>query len=145
MPRISFLYLIAAGLAVFAVLAGPGQAGARAGVGAGQCLIQQNFYYPRAGNEEEALATRLKANEIRVRLGVPTGRVLRVAQPGTGIAFYLTSQVEYENQAAADKYNAILEGSAEFVAVRAHMRPLLEKFETVIWSPEWGGCSPDKP
>ena len=139
MPRTSIPLMVAAGLAVFAVLAGPGQAGA----GDTQCVIQQNFYYPRAGNGEEALATRLKANEIRVRLGVPTGRVLRVAQPGTG--FYLTSQVEYENQAAADKYNGILEGSAEFVAVRAHMRPLLEKFETVIWSPEWGECSPDTP
>lgn len=149
MPCTSFPRKFAAGLAVFAALAGPGHFAA-AEDGASQCVIQQNFYYPRAGNEEEALATRLKANQIRVALGVPAGRVLRAAQPGAenngpGGAFYLTSQVEFENRAAADRYAEILAGSAEFAAVRGHMQTLLEKFETVTWSPEWGGCSPDTP
>jgi len=94
-------------------------------------LIVQNVYYPRAGMEDDVLATRLEASAVRTRLGLETGRVLlRVEGPEGGP--HVMWEAEYESQAAREADVAALDGT-DFEAVADHMGTLLDGFERTVW------------
>ena len=40
-------------------------------------IVVQNYYYPKPGNEEAVYQWRLHASDVRTKLGLPAGRVLK--------------------------------------------------------------------
>lgn len=147
-------FALTAALAVAALREMPLQA-AQGSPAAGDCRIVQNFYFPQEGKEQEALATRIKANQVRAKLGLPTGRILwardrasrnpATREVGPGKTSYLTSVTEFASQADLDRTNKALGDSQEFKTVFGHMASLLTHFETVTWTPAWGECTPETP
>jgi len=127
-----------------------GQSGTAARDG---CFVELNYYYPKPGKQEEALATRLDGRSARAELGLPTGRILVLqssasGHPVTGMetpgnAAYLMSLIEYESAAAAEEAHEALLGSQAYLDARARMAGLLEHFETASWHVAAGGCKPD--
>jgi len=117
------------------------------------CLVEQNFYYPKDGMAEQALAVRIRAEEIREKLGLTAGRVLVVEkatsrQPSSGKVApldmsYITSLTEYASEQASLAARQQLQQSEEYLAIRKEMNQLLRHFETATWRPVRGGCTAD--
>lgn len=117
------------------------------------CFIVQHFYHPKAGMEEEALATRLRGADIRARLGLPTGRILRVesavsGHPSNGPpepfeSAFLTSITEYADEAAFQASRARLSNDPEYREVLRANGELLRHFEQIAWRSVRGGCRGD--
>lgn len=114
------------------------------------CFIVQHFYYPKEGKEAEALATRMRGADIRVRLGLPTGRIFRVesavsGHPSQGApapfeSAALTSITEYADEASWRASREQLSGDAEYREVLRANGELLRHFEQIAWRPARGGC-----
>lgn len=138
-------FVLAAGL----VASWPGMGISAAGEAPG-CLVVQHFYFVKEGKEAEALATRIKGNEVRAALGLSVSRLLEVQSSASGHpsaggmkpgnASYLMSETVFKDQAEADKANEILAGSEDYIAVRAHMGSLLDHFEVAVRKLVGGGC-----
>jgi len=138
-----------AGLWAFSAAAEP------AGESSGEatCFVEQNYYYPKPGKQDEALATRKEGSEVRASLGLPTGRlfVLQESKRGhpakgeqvEGRASYLMSLIEYESKAAAERARERLLDSQRYRDVIGRMAELLQDFETSSWSVARGDCKPD--
>lgn len=117
------------------------------------CFVEQNFYYPKEGMAEQALAVRIKGEEVREQLGLPVGRLMVVEKatsghPSSGQAVpldmsYITSLTEYANEGEAASAQQTLAGSEEYLAIRSEMGGLLRHFETAKWRPVRGGCKGD--
>lgn len=116
----------------------------------GTCLVEQNFYYPADGMAERALAVRVRAEEVRARLGLPTGRVMIVEKASSGHPSngkvepldmsYITSLTEFASENEAASVKQALAASEEYRAILSEMGGLLRHFETAIWRPVTGGC-----
>lgn len=102
---------------------------------ADDAVVVQNFYYPKPGLEREVLKTRLEASAVRKRLGLEVGRVLLRAQDVDGQP-YVIWECDYPSLSAREKDAAAAEGAADFRAVQAKMRSLIERFERTVWSVE---------
>lgn len=115
------------------------------------CFVEQNFYYPSDGMAEQALAVRIKGEDVREKLGLPTGRVMIVEKATSGHPSsgkvepldmsYITSLTEYASEAEAASAKQALAASEEYVAIRSEMGRLLRHFETATWRPVRGGCT----
>lgn len=94
-------------------------------------ILIQNHYYPKQGKEKEVYEWRLHASEVREKLGLPKGRVLkRISgehQP------FIIWECEYPSLEAREKDIKELDKSKEFKQVQEHMASLLEKFERSVW------------
>ncbi|MBD2705853.1 hypothetical protein IC229_34970 [Spirosoma sp. BT702] len=95
-------------------------------------ILVQNHYYPKPGKEDEVYKWRLHASEVRSKLGLPKGRVLKKLN-GTGGPFVIW-ECEYPSPEARQKDVAVLDQSEEFKQVQAHMTTLLDKFERYVFS-----------
>lgn len=114
------------------------------------CFVEQNFYYPKEGMAEQALAVRIKGEEVREQLGLPVGRLMVVEKatsghPSSGNVVplgmsYITSLTEYANEGEAASAQQALAASEAYLAVRNEMGSLLRHFETATWRPVRGGC-----
>lgn len=94
-------------------------------------IIIQNLYYPKQGKEKAVYEWRLHASEVREKLGLPKGRVLRrISESSTA---YVIWECEYASIEAREKDVAALDKSEEFRAVQDHMSALIDKFERTIW------------
>ncbi|RMD89105.1 MAG: hypothetical protein D6807_04415 [Alphaproteobacteria bacterium] len=147
---------ILAGLLVTLVTAGTVSAGEeKAPTGPDGCVVEQNFYYPKAGKEAEALAVRRKGSAVRRKLGLPVGRIFVLAdaysghpasgKTGPGHSSHLMSEIVFANEAAAKAAHATLLASPDYLAVRAEMGKLLERFESATWHLADGDCTADGP
>lgn len=126
---------------------------AAAANGPAACLVEQNFYYPKPGMADQALAIRKKGAEIRVQLGLPAGRVFIVEKATSGHpswgkpkpvkTYYLTSITEYPDEQSFRATQQRLKESKEYLAVIGEMGGILKRFEQVTWRPVWGGCGSD--
>lgn len=95
-------------------------------------ILVQNKYYPKPGQEEVVLATRLEASAVRARLGLPTGIVLLRKNEVDG-APVVVWECEYPSIEARRADAAAAEAAPEFKAVQAKMRGITVKFERVAW------------
>jgi hypothetical protein len=96
-------------------------------------IVVQNIYYARPGKEADVLATRLEASRIRASLGLAVGRVLVKVDPGAEGQATVIWECEYPSLAEREKDAAAVEKSAEFTAIQARMRALIDNFERHVW------------
>ncbi len=94
-------------------------------------IIVQNHYYPKPGKEKEVYEWRLHASDVRAKLGLLKGRVLRKIN-GTG-GPYVIWECEYASADAREKDIALIDQSEEFKKVQEHMGTLIDKFERSMW------------
>lgn len=103
-------------------------------------IVVQNFYYALPGKADEVYLWRLHASEVRTRLGLAVGRVLRRAPAlsgdGIGEADWpdVVWECEYPNLQARAAHLARLDASREFDAVEAHMKTLIREFRRGIFT-----------
>ncbi len=97
-------------------------------------ILVQNSYYPKAGKAEEVYQWRLHASEVRAKLGLPKGRVLKKISNNEGP--YVLWICEYSSLEAREKDVKLIDQSEEFKKVQEHMGTLIEKFERFIWEIE---------
>ena len=91
-------------------------------------LVERTHYHAKPGRAGDVLATRRRASEVRVALGLPPGRILTKADPGGG-GPDVTWECAFPDAAAHARDLEARDRSAEFAAVRARMTALLDRFE----------------
>jgi len=94
-------------------------------------LIERTHYYAKAGLAADVLATRCRASEIRVALGLPPGRILAKAHPrdeGPDV----TWECAFPDATAHARDLDARGASSEFAAVRARMTALIDRFERLV-------------
>jgi hypothetical protein len=95
-------------------------------------LVERTGYWARPGQAGAVLATRRRASEIRVRLGLPRGAILVKTDPrGDGPDVSWECDFETAEAHAADL--AAREASPEFAAARAVMQTLVARFERQVF------------
>jgi dienelactone hydrolase len=111
-------------------------------------LVERTHYYAKPGRAAEVLATRRRASEIRVGLGLPYGRILAKADPH-GEGPDVTWECAFPDAAAQAADLAARGRSDEFEAVRARMTALIDRFERLVLveaeAPAPGGPDTDRP
>jgi hypothetical protein len=95
-------------------------------------VVVQNWYFIRAGREDEALRVRRDASGVRRGAGQPVGRILLPSAPGEGIPTFIW-ECEYSDMAARTADAAWADASPAFGAVRERMGALLERFERIAF------------
>lgn len=89
-------------------------------------VIEITSYYARTGQAQAVLKQRRHATEVRVRLGLPAGRIFtRLEGSGPDVRWECT----FETRAAYDNDMAVRAASEEFAAARQAMHSLIERFE----------------
>jgi hypothetical protein len=106
---------------------------------AGKAIVVQNFYYALPGKADEVYRWRLHASEVRARLGVAVGRVLRRAPASPddakdGDLPDVVWECEYPNAKVRAADVARLDASPEFNLVEAHMQTLIRQFRRAVFS-----------
>ncbi|HMG92078.1 MAG TPA: hypothetical protein VK589_18605 [Chryseolinea sp.] len=99
-------------------------------------IVVQNAYFPKAGKEKEVYEWRLHASDVREKLGLPKGRVLRRISVPTTIGSngsYVIWECEYSSMEERQRDVEKLDQSEEFKKVQEHMTTLLDKFERTVW------------
>ena len=109
-----------------------------------QKIIEQTQYWALPGTAEEVYQQRMHACDVREKLGLPRGQVLRrqVAdmsglRPRQGDSEALPDviwQIEYQNDAERIRDLKVRE-APEFEEVRKHMGTLTRRFERGFWLP----------
>jgi hypothetical protein len=103
-------------------------------------IVVQNAYFPKAGKEKEVYEWRLLpiaiGTDVRDRLGLPKGRVLRrisipidIGSNGSCVIW----ECEYNSMEERQKDAKKLDQSEEFNKVQEHMSTHLDKFERTVW------------
>ena len=104
-------------------------------------IVVQNYYYARSGKADEVYAWRIHASDVRVKLGLPRGRILRrvPAARSVGSASAMADVIwecDYPSLAARTAEVARLGASAEFAAVEKHMDTLITDFRRAVFEGE---------
>src|SRR5262245_57663859 len=94
-------------------------------------LIERTHYFAKPGRAAEVLATRRRASQVRVALGLPHGRILVKADPA-GEGPDVTWECPFPDAAAQAADLAARGRSPEFEAVRARMVTLIDRFERLV-------------
>lgn len=103
-------------------------------------IVVQNYYYALPGKADEVYQWRLHASEVRAKLGLRIGRVLRRIDQQASTKDLPTLpdvvwECDYPSQAARQKDVERLGRSSEFDEVERHMDTLLRKFDRVVFEP----------
>lgn len=98
-------------------------------------IVEQTEYWAKPGLADEVYRQRLLACDVRVKLGLPRGRVLKRSEPSDTLPDVIW-QVEYPNESARQHDLETRARSPEFEAVRTRMRTLYRRFERGFWRPE---------
>jgi hypothetical protein len=111
----------------------------------GPHLVVQNFYYALPGKAREVYEWRLHASEVRAKLGLRRGRVLRRSPDPAGAPAADSPDViwecEYPNAETRAREIARLSDSTEFKEVEDHMDTLIRDFRSTQFVVD----GPDKP
>ena len=89
-------------------------------------IVESTHYYARPGQEEAVMAQRRLATHLRMRMGLPPGRIFRkVEGPGPDVRWEcpFATREEYERDMA------VRAAAPEFAAARQAMQGLLDRFE----------------
>jgi hypothetical protein len=89
-------------------------------------IVEVTNYYALAGQADAVLAQRRSASALRVRLGLPAGRIFRKLE---GAGPDVRWECAFPTRADYDLDMAARVASAEFAATRQTMLTLLERFE----------------
>lgn len=100
---------------------------------ADDAIVVQNLYYPKPGQEQAVLKTRLEASEVRRKLGLAVGRVLLRTSENDGQPYVLW-ECEYASLDARAKDSNAAEAAPAFRAVQEKMRTLIAKFDRTVWT-----------
>lgn len=99
-----------------------------------ESVIEQTQYWAKPGKAEEVFQWRLHASDVREKIGLPRGRVLR-RQGASETLPDVVWQIEYPNEAARLRDLKTRDESPDFEAVRKHMNTLTTHFERGFWRP----------
>ena len=89
-------------------------------------IIEITNYYALPGQVPAVLAQRKHTSELRVRLGLPAGRIfLKLEGSGPDVRW----ECAFESLEAYEKDMAVRAGSTDFAATRRGMHALVERFE----------------
>ena len=94
-------------------------------------IVVHNQYFPKPGKEEAVYQWRLHASEVRVKLGLPKGRVLKKVTGNGGPS--VIWECEYPSLESRENDVAVLDRSEEFKKVQEHMSTLIDKFERFVF------------
>ena len=94
-------------------------------------VVERTHYYAKTGRAAEVLATRRRASEVRISLGLPYGWILVKAEP-VGEGPDVTWECAFPDAAAHARDLEARAGSPEFTAVRARMTALIDRFERLV-------------
>jgi len=89
-------------------------------------IVESTHYWARAGEFDAVLAQRRAATALRVRLGLPPGRIFRKVE---GDGPDLRWECGFPTREEFDRDMAARAASPEFAAGRRAMHALLERFE----------------
>jgi hypothetical protein len=89
-------------------------------------IVESTLYYALAGQLDAVLARRRAATDLRMRLGLPPGRIFRKLE---GAGPDVRWECVFATRADYDRDMAVRAASPEFAAGRAAMHGLLERFE----------------
>lgn len=106
-------------------------------------IVERTHYFAKPGKKDDVLATRRRACEVRVSLGLPAGTIRVKADPsadGPDVSW----QCDFADKAAHDADLKARKDSPEFEAVRKVMSSLIGRFERlceerVAGSHGWAG------
>jgi len=98
-------------------------------------LVERTHYYAKAGRAAEVLATRRRASEVRVALGLPPGQILAKADPQDA-GPDVTWECAFPDATAHARDLEVRGRSPEFAAVRARMSTLIDRFERLVLAPD---------
>lgn len=101
-------------------------------------VIVQNWYFIRAGVEDEAFGVRLDASRVRCAADRPVGRILSPVAPSEGTPTFIW-ECDYPDMSAREADAAWADASPEFSAVRERMGKLLGRFERITFVVDAGG------
>jgi hypothetical protein len=106
---------------------------------AGEAIVVQNYYYALPGKADEVYRWRLHASEVRARLGLAVGRVLkRTSAMGDDAKDAdlpdVVWECEYPDAKARAADIARLDASREFDPVEAHMQTLIRRFRRAVFT-----------
>lgn len=91
----------------------------------------QNLYWAKPGKGDEVYRWRLHASDVRVRLGLASGRVLRRQGESEGLPDVIW-QCDYPDAEARSKDVAVTTASPEFKQVQEHMDTLIRRFDRLV-------------
>jgi dienelactone hydrolase len=94
-------------------------------------VIERTHYHAKPGRVGDVLATRRRASEVRVALGLPPGRILAKADPA-GDGPDVTWECAFPDAAAHARDLEARDRSPEFAAVRSRMTGLIDRFERLV-------------
>jgi hypothetical protein len=114
------------------------EAPAQAGTAARRVLVVQNYYYALPGKATDVYQWRLHASDVRAKLGLARGRVLRRLPDSTtdkapGTLPDVIWECEYPSREAREADVARLDKSHEFDEVEKHMDTLIRDFRRVMF------------
>ena len=89
-------------------------------------LMEITNYYARPGQADSVLEQRRRATAVRVRLGLPPGRIFRKLE---GAGPDVRWECAFETRADYERDMAARGASKEFETAREAMRALVERFE----------------
>jgi len=93
-----------------------------------------NLYYAHAPElSAEILATRLRASQVRLDIGIPHGRVFKCVSPHADLPDVMWD-CPFADASGHDRDMDACAASPEFDAVRAHMRAMLRRFGRVLYA-----------
>jgi hypothetical protein len=97
-------------------------------------IVSWNFYFARPGNEGAVLQQRIRASDVRRRLGLPRGRIISKIE---GSAHWpdVAWRLDFPDMPAQDADMKIRANSPEFEAIRTGMRQLYRRFERPLYAP----------
>ena len=98
-----------------------------------QRFIVQNNYWALPGKAEEVFQWRIHASDVRERLGLPRGQVLR-RQGNSEILPDVIWKMEYQSEAERLADTKVTD-VPEFREVQRHMNTLIRRFERIVWRP----------
>lgn len=101
-------------------------------------IVVQNYYYALPGKADEVYEWRLHASEVRAKLGLRRGRVLRriarqASANDSSILPDVVWECDYPSWASRQREVERLGRSSEFDEVERHMDTLLRKFDRAIF------------
>lgn len=97
-------------------------------------IVSWNFYYARPGNAAAVLRQRIKASDVRQRLGLPRGRILSKIE-GSEHWPDVAWRLDFPDMDAQEADMQVRADSPEFEAIRLGMRQLYRRFERPLYVP----------
>jgi|GEM_PF-1151823 len=97
-------------------------------------IASWNFYYARPGNAAAVLQQRIKASDVRQRLGLPRGRIISKIE-GSEHWPDVAWQLVFTDMSGQDVDMKVRADSSEFETIRLGMRQLYRRFERPLYAP----------